>query len=139
MSDQVSTVWLEVGLPHKRKFLVCHIYREWGYMRQPDKTSHSRTAQLDRWNTIVSKWEEALRGDKEVLVLGDVNLNSLKWATDDLPPDDAINKQRPLIDSLFTRIFNLGVAQLVSVPTHQGRCLDHFYSNKIDNPGKSNV
>ena len=132
MSDQVSAVWLEVGLPHKRKFLVCNMYREWGYMQQQDKTSHSRAAQLARWSTIVSKWEEALLEDKEVIVMGDVNINSLKWTKDDLPPEDNINKQRSMIDLLFSKIFPLGVAQLVSVPTHQESCLDHFYSNKIE-------
>jgi len=108
------------------------MYREWGYMRQQDKTSHSRAAQLARWSILVSKWEEALLEDKEVIVMGDVNINSLKWTKDDLPPEDNINKQRSMIDLLFSKIFPLGVAQLVAVPTHQESCLDHFYSNKIE-------
>ena len=29
MSDEFSSIWMELGLPRKRKFLVCQLYREW--------------------------------------------------------------------------------------------------------------
>ena len=28
MSDEFSSIWLEVGLPNQKKFLVCQVYRE---------------------------------------------------------------------------------------------------------------
>ena len=28
MSDEFSSIWLEIGLPRKKKFLVCQLYRE---------------------------------------------------------------------------------------------------------------
>ena len=31
MSTNYSSIWLEVGLPNHRKFLVCQTYREWQY------------------------------------------------------------------------------------------------------------
>ena len=33
MNDNISAIWLEVGLPRKRKILVCNTYREWGHLR----------------------------------------------------------------------------------------------------------
>ena len=40
MSPKFSSVWLECGLPRKRRFLVCNLYREWQYMGQGgDKSS----------------------------------------------------------------------------------------------------
>ena len=34
--DRISTIWLDVGLPHKKKILLCQAYREWQYLGQPD-------------------------------------------------------------------------------------------------------
>ena len=129
MNNKVSAIWLEVGLPNKRKILVCNAYREWGYLNQADRGSHSKSAQLERWEIMIKLWEKALREDREVLLLGDMNINSLKWAKADLPPGDYIHHQRPLIDLLFEKIIPLGVTQQVSVPTHNKSCLDHIYTN----------
>ena len=137
MNDTISAVWLEVGLPKRRKILVCNVYREWGYLRQQDKSSHSISAQLDRWKTFLSSWEKAISEDKEVIVTGDINIDSLKWCKDDLPPTDSIHRLRPLIDLLFEKIIPHGVSQHVTVATHswpgqQDSCLDHLYTNKPD-------
>ena len=32
MSDEFSSIWLEIGLPRRGKFLVCQLYREWRYL-----------------------------------------------------------------------------------------------------------
>jgi hypothetical protein len=34
MDDSFSSIWLELGLPRKKKFLVCQLYREWQYLGQ---------------------------------------------------------------------------------------------------------
>ena len=129
MNDQVSAIWLEVGLPHKRKFILCNVYREWGHLGQMDRTSHSRASQLERLGIITDNWQKALNENKEVILLGDMNINSLKWTREDLPANDSIHKQRPLIDLLFEKIISQGVSQQVSVPTHGDNCLDHIYTN----------
>ena len=130
MSNEVSAIWLEVGFPHKRKFLICNVYREWGHLNQQDKSTHTFTAQLERWKILVENWEKALQEGKEVILSGDININSLKWGKDDLPANDFIHKQKELIDLLFEKIFPYGVVQQISVPTHKNSCLDHFYTNK---------
>ena len=130
MNDNISTIWLEVGLPNKRKFLICNCYREWGYLNQPNRLSHSQTAQFERWETFINKWESALDEDKEVIMLGDMNIDSLKWMKQDLPPNDQIRRQKPMIDLLFEKIVSRGVYQQVAVPTHGESCLDHLYTNR---------
>ena len=130
MNDRISAIWLELGLPNQRKILVCNVYREWGYLNQIDRNSHSRAAQLERWEALISKWEEALAEEKEVILLGDINIDSLKWMRDDLPNNDVIYRQKPLLELLFAKIFPEGVSQLVNTPTHGNSCLDHLYSNK---------
>ena len=130
MNEKVSAIWLEVGLPHKRKILICNMYREWGYLNQSDKTSHSLRAQFERWQIVIENWERALQEGREVVLLGDININSLKWMKDNLSAGDTTHKLRPLIDLLFEKIVPFGVSQLVTTPTHHDSCLDHLYSNK---------
>ena len=79
MSDEFSSIWLELGLPGKRKFLVCQLYREWRYLGQEDRGVHSNTIQeqMRRWVIFLDQWETALATGKEVIVLGDCNLDQL--------------------------------------------------------------
>ena len=48
----ISSIWLEVGLPRKRKILVCHAYREWKHLYQADNSSGSIPAQQQRWTQL---------------------------------------------------------------------------------------
>ena len=128
----LSAIWLEVGMPRQKKILVCNIYREWQYMGQgPGSQSGSVTAQLRRWLVFLDKWEAALREDREVIVLGDINLDFLKWGRN-LPASDSNTRLKGLTDSLFARIFPLGVSQLVRTatrfaPNSEPSGLDHIY------------
>ena len=72
----------------------------------------------------------ALNEGKEVIVTGDMNINSLKWMRDDLDPNDAVQKVKPLINTLFEKIVPYGVSQQVTSATHKESCLDHVYTNK---------
>ena len=58
--NRVSAIWLEVGLPNKRKILHCHGYREWRYLDQPDSSSSTVAAQFQRWSIFLTMWEKLL-------------------------------------------------------------------------------
>ena len=61
MSDTCSSIWLEVGLPRHKKFLVCQTYREWQLLNQGhDNSSLAVTEQLARWTDFLDQWEKAL-------------------------------------------------------------------------------
>jgi hypothetical protein len=135
--DTISAIWLELGLPHKKKIIVCNAYREWQHMGQQDRDSGTVAAQLQRWCMFLDMWEKALQEGKEVVVMMDANIDFLKWTKADLPANDNTRRLRPLIDQLFTRIFPHGVSQLVTTATRSwpGQTdsgLDHIYSNKPD-------
>ena len=134
-NDTIPAVWLEVGLPRQKKILLATMYREWQLQNQPDQTSKSIPAQLERWSCFLAMWEKTLMEDKEVLVMGDMNLDFLKWSNPNLAANDTTVRLKPLIEELFTRIIPHGVTQLVKEgtrvwPGQSSSGLDHVYSNK---------
>ena len=84
MSDKFSSIWLEVGFPGRTRFLVCNLYREWQYMGQADHSSLDITEQFSRWVIFLEQWEKALDTGKEVVVMGDFNLDFLTFHRTDL-------------------------------------------------------
>ena len=134
--ESISAIWLELGMPRQKKIIVGNVYREWQHMGQgPNNTTGSIAAQLQRWIIFIDMWEKALGEGKEVLVLGDINIDFLKWTQSNLPVNDSSVRLKQLNDQLFSRIFPLGVSQLVSTPTRVSPSdppsgLDHIYSNK---------
>ena len=135
MSPDFSSIWLECGLPNKRKFLVCNLYREWQYLGQGrDNTSKDIQQQLSRWIIFIDQFEQALGTGMEVYCLGDVNLDFLTWTKTDLAPEHKTTKLKQLIALLFDRILTRGVKQCVTSPTRSwpgqpDSGLDHFYTN----------
>ena len=96
MTDKFSSVWLELGKPRRKKKLVCVVYREWQYVNQPDDSSRSIPAQLERWSGFLDQWETAISTGAEILVTGDINLNFLKWCDESISTSSHAYKLRPL-------------------------------------------
>ena len=131
MSDLFSSVWVELGHKNQKKILVCNLYREWRYLNQVDDQSKSPEAQFERWRIFINQWEQALNENKEVLVVGDVNLDFLQWTVD----ESKYHRLQNLSQLIFDKIFPHGVVQCISEATHYwpGRVpkgLDHLYSNQ---------
>ena len=134
MCDEFSSIWLELGLPNKKKFLVCQLYREWRYMGQADKGEHSNTIeqQMRRWVVFMDQWDRALATGKEVIVMGDCNIDHQKF--------NRAGVLQPLVDVMKERIFTQGVVQCVQGITHSwpGQTpsgLDHTYTNNPEKLG----
>ena len=84
MSDQFSSIWLEAGLPNQRKILICNAYREWGLLNQVGNNSRSNELQLMRWEIFINQWQQALSEGKEVICMGDMNIDHLKWNSNNM-------------------------------------------------------
>ena len=137
MNDTFSSIWLEVNLPRRKKFLVCHAYREWQYLHQGNKDSKSIDSQHVRWKQFLTQWENGLKTDLECLVVGDLNIDHTKWTKDDLPSNSITSKLKPLIESLFNIILPYGMVQCVTGPTRfesnsSPSGLDHFWTSHPD-------
>ena len=138
MTDDVSSIWLEVGLKRQKKFLVSNIYREWKYLEQLTDESGLVTAQLARWKTFLQKWEEAISSNLEIHVLGDINLNFLDFYKQTSVAGSNSNRLRPLIQALLDCVVPYGFTQLIMEVTricqhHTPSLLDHFWTNKPEN------
>ena len=128
---------LEMGLPHRKKFLVGQTYREWQLPNPRDRSSLSVPEQLARWTTFLDQWERALDTGLEVHLLGDLNINHCNWTEASLPVSNQTLKLRSLINALFSQIFPHGVSQCVVGPTRHwpgqtSTGLSHYYANKAE-------
>ena len=74
MSDNYSSIWIEVGLPRQRTLIVGQTYREWKLLDKADGSSSSIPEQLNRWCLFLSQWEKALDNGLEFHLLGDLNI-----------------------------------------------------------------
>ena len=133
MSEKFSSIWVEIGHCNQKKILVCNLYREWQYLNQTDDRSKSVQAQFERWQIFISQWEKALNENREVVVLGDVNLDFLQWKKG-IHCNPQAYRLRDLSQLIFDRIIPHGVVQCITEATHfwPGRepsGLDHIYSN----------
>ena len=133
MNDNFSSIWLEIGYPRQKKFLVCQFYRDWQFLNQSDKSSKTPAAQLERWIIFLDQWERALASGMECHVLGDCNIDAQCFNRPDIANTPHNTRLRPLVEKLFERIFPHGVSQLVTSVTRQDTILDHYYCN---NPSK---
>ena len=135
MSNNYSSIWVQIGLPGKKQILVCHTYREWQVLQKDNvmNSSNSVDDQLQRWLLFLDQWEKALNSGMEVIVCGDINLNHLDWGLPHSQQSSQTKKLRPLIEELFQKILPLGVVQCVTVATRfmigqPQTGLDHFYT-----------
>ena len=136
MSDEFSSIWLEVGFPGKKKFLVANIYREWQYMGQNDGGfSLTIPEQLRRWKIFLTQWEMALASGAECHVMGDINIDHLDInKLDTLETSSQTYKLITLIEELISRIYPHGVKQCVVGATHSwpgatDSLIDVLYTN----------
>ena len=130
MNKVFSSIWLELGFKNQKKILVSNVYRDWQHLDQIDHSSRLKAAQLDRWHSYINQWEAAIKEDKEIICMGDMNINFLNWTNYSQPSDSD-----DFSSLLLEKIVPHGFLQLVSQPTRfwpgqNPSGLDHFFSNR---------
>ena len=131
-SEDISAIWMEVGLPREKKYLVCGVYREWAHLKvdgQSIDDSASIVEQEKRWDTLLDLWEDALDTADDVTLLGDVNIDLGKVF------ERSRHSCRNMADELRFRILSRGVVQLVKENTRfavssEPSLLDHIYMTR---------
>ena len=129
-----STVWIQVGLAGKKHYLVQALYRQ--YMRQGKPATKSYTQQQMRWEQIIERWSTANNEQREVITLGDTNLDSLKWDTP-IELMSTFDKQRNTLYKKLKEEILVGNTQKINFeytrsdiqPGGRTSCLDHCFTN----------
>ena len=98
MSEDISSIWLQIVKKGPMKLIVGGTYREHRFLHQLDEHSASPQAQPLRWKKTVEQWAEAGNGT-DCIMMGDCNIDTLKLKN----PDKAI---APLIATLEDRIIS---------------------------------
>ena len=81
MSGNISSLWYKISSKGCKTLYLGGIYREHSILQQNQPTD-TEALQNDRWKTFINQWSQAnMLGD--CIVLGDTNLDHLKWARPD--------------------------------------------------------
>ena len=131
----LATTWIQVGLAGSKNFLIQALYRQ--FRRQGTPGSNSINSQTARWKQLIEKWETALDENREIITLGDTNLDSIMWEKPwDLIPQYDKNKM-DMYYLLRDKILLTGTRKINSEYTRidhqtQGRksCLDQIFTNR---------
>ena len=136
-SQGTSTVWIQLSHPGRKPILILGLYRQFQILGLDQ--SDTIQAQTHRWELIFFKWEQAITENTEIISMGDLNLNTLRW---DHPPQDKSayeNSQTPLVNSFKDKILSKGFKILKNKPTRtkdnndsRPACLDLGITNKIE-------
>ena len=130
-----STVWVQFSYPGRKSLLLQAIYRQ--FQRLGRKGSIAPTFQLQRWTKIIQKWEAAIAEKKQIISMGDYNLNLLRWDIEQNKMNSYDRQKKPLIEMLKNRILDKDHVILSQTPTKlsynpqtEDSCLDLMITNR---------
>ena len=106
MDVDIATVWIKIGTTGRKPIYLSGIYREHRFLFQDTDDSASDRSQIIRWRKFVEAWKRAAVGDKNVIVIGDTNLDFLRW-------DDPEPNKEAMVDKTKDDIEMAGFSQIV--------------------------
>ena len=129
MGDQSATIWVRIGEEGRNSLRIAGIYREHHILGEDNQNMTwqvSQQRQEDRWRDILVKWRTASR-NKNCLVVGDLNLDFIKWNNPELHQQQMINWTQQQIEAVgFVQI----VVKLTRAWQYQSdSLLDHVWIN----------
>ena len=104
MDTEVTAIWVKCSGRGRKPVLVAGVYREHKFLFHGPETGSDR-AQNSRWYKFVDSWKAAST-NKDVLVIGDFNLDYERWAIPD-------NCHKKMVDKVKHDIETSGFQQLV--------------------------
>ena len=133
----ISTIWLQFNYPGRKALLFQAMYRQFQRLGVPGSLTPS--AQHRRWTLIIDKWEQAIKEEREIITMGDMNLNYLRWETPTHLKNSYDRMKDPMIKLLKEKILDKGFTILSNVPTklndnnqEKPSCLDLMITNRVE-------
>ena len=128
MEQDIASIWLSIPRRGNKKLIIGAIYREHQLKRRHQLIDSSTPQQQKmRWRKFISQWEHAAAGNTEVVIIGDTNLDKLKWEN----PEQILV---PLVEDTKNRIESIGFIHLVkgfttSWPHTEDLLVDQLWTN----------
>ena len=129
MDSSISSIWIKVGTKGNNSLRIGGIYREHFLIRQPTPNNfREQLEQEKRWKKVVSQWKSACNSGP-CLVIGDINLDILKWGQ----PEQILEN---MVELVKTDISTLNNHQVIQGPTRfwervQPSLIDHCWVNQL--------
>ena len=127
MTDSVPSIWIRPIMAGTKKTFIGGTYRQHNIIFQnPDENHDSIQAQETRWDQFLLQWE-AMAARGKVLVIGDLNLDMVRW----MYPEPHLEK---MVTQVKDRIETINFSQIIDSITRTWRhqndsILDHIWVN----------
>ena len=129
MDSEFPSIWVEYKNENSKNVLICGLYREW--TKNGDVTQEK---QLQSIQILTAQLEAAANEEKEIIVLGDINLCSNKWNNADFLHKTVANELKETLTQCGLVIAELGITYVADRLSKDGEtissALDHIYSSK---------
>ena len=117
-----ASLWIDLLMKGGRKLTIGNIYREFQIAGHLE--SRSNEQQLNRWKSITDSWVNA--GNSDTIVMGDFNLDFMKW-------DNLSGINDDLANLVNMKVQTLGFTNIILEPTHihpwGSSAIDHCWNN----------
>ena len=107
MDKDFPSIWLEIRSHNSPIRLVCGFYREWTKNRD-----NSIGRQLESMKTFTKQIEQATRESNNIAIMGDANLDAMKW-------DEPKLKQKAISEELRDTLKQCGISEIQKGRTYQ--------------------
>ena len=129
MDNETATIWIRVGATRASSLTIGGIYRQHQILGQADRETSSlelQRQQETRWTKVINSWTKAARNSRCV-VIGDLNLDHLKWATPELHLEKMVDQVKESIETAGFQQHIRGHTR--TWRTHSDSLLDQIWSN----------
>ena len=101
MDTEAAIIWIKIGHTKNSSLVLGGVYRQHHILGRDYKEMSRHELQVEqetRWFRVVRKWRELSRNNK-FIVIGDVNLDHLRWATPEQHLEGMVDKMKESIES----------------------------------------
>ena len=130
MNDEIYSIWVKIGGRGRKSLRIGGMYREHFLIKQPEPNlSRNKNQQESRWKKWIHQWRDACNSGP-CLVVGDMNLDLLKWENPEPFHED-------MIEMVKVDIQSLNVNQVIQGPTRfwpgtTPSLIDHCWGNTAE-------
>ena len=132
MDRDTASIWVRIGDTKKNSIVIGGVYRQHLLLEDPNPPItwvEKQERQEERWARVVDQWRRA-GINKNCIVLGDLNLDYLRW-------QNQSQSHERMTEMIQEDIETIGFVQLLSTYTRTGvnqvdSLIDHLWTNRSD-------